>query len=427
MSGRSREEGNHRPRWCGRDGELQGNSTAQDNSCANGDSWWNGGCWSSWKRGDMEYGQRWGQDAEARWESAAEAQQAAVADSVPAGTTASVQITDTHFNQNYKNVVVPGSEGILSAAESSNRIEGCHTAVAAAGAVAGAVSMPTGECPTREADADREAGNQRMSVALLRMFAPTAAQQAGAVCWRHHAQVQGTVNDALGTRTAFTLEHFRTLPPSKLGCKRHNEALKYFRQYGEANDSIAVSFHCTNPAKMSEIVHEEGMAFHFEGEPIKEWHWSDMVAQLNMESLAVVVEGREMDPDRSRGLVCCRLQKTTRYDHARHNAENESNKTKGIKSVRSEETQYCQWDFVLTRSNGTEIWLHPNYSNTQISCREPEVPGDPNRADADVPTRGLGRSSGQGSFKYYKDKMQKNTLRFKANDKGKGKGKDEGK
>jgi hypothetical protein len=369
--------------------------------------------------------QRQEQDAEARWESAAEAQQAAVAESSRGGTTASVQITDTHLNQSVReglfvrgNLVIPGSEGILSAAESSNRIERFHTA----GAVACAVSMPTAECPTREADADREAGVALRTRAMMRMCVPTAVQEAGAVCWADPVQVQVEVHEALRDSTEgilyFTMEHFQNLQPSGLGCKRHNEALKYFRQYGEANGSIAVIFHRTNPAKMSEIVHDTGMAFHFIGEPIIEWHWSEMVAQLDVKSLEHVVEGHCMDPDRSRGLACCRLQKTTRYDHKRHYAESN---TKGITSVRHEE-QYCEWDFVLTRENGTEVWLHPSYSNTKIKWLEAEVPGVPNLGDADVPTSGLGGTSGPGTCKYYKEKNQKGLLRFKANDKGKGKG-----
>jgi hypothetical protein len=222
----------------------------------------------------------------------------------------------------------------------------------------------------------------------------------------------------------FTVEYFQNYQ-SPRGCKIHNHALKYFRHDAEATGCSAVIFDNTNPAKMKEMVHGPLTEFNFIGEPTIDWHWQELVARLDDKSLAQVVEGQCMDPNRSRGLVSCRLQKTDRYDHKRHYAQ----KQQGVRPATRIHTkdQLMIWDFVLVRANGTEVWLHPNYTSTKVECLEPcgpDVPGCPQPQDPDVPKSGLGGTSGPGIYNFYKNKNLKTLLHFKANSpKGEGKGK----
>jgi hypothetical protein len=120
-----------------------------------------------------------------------------------------------------------------------------------------------------------------------------------------------------------------------------------------------------------------------------------MVAQMYEHSMTIDVEWSPC-PNRSRGLVNCRLQKTNMYDHRRHHADR----------IRGEMLFEC--DFVLTRDDGTQVSIRPNYSNTQIECYM-RVPGQ----DHEVPATGLGGSSGPGTFKHYTNKNIFRSLRFK--------------
>ena len=80
-----------------------------------------------------------------------------------------------------------------------------------------------------------------------------------------------------------------------------------------------------------------------------------MVAQMDEHSMYEVVV---CDPDRSRGLVGCRIQKTNRYDYERQKAQGK--KYKGP-------MPYI-WDFVVVRDDGTQVFLHPKYANKKIAC-----------------------------------------------------------
>ena len=126
---------------------------------------------------------------------------------------------------------------------------------------------------------------------------------------------------------------------------------------------------------MCEMVKSGKKAFSFKGNPNIKWHWQEMVAQLDAESLAYVVEGQLLDPNRSRGLVSCRLQKTDRYDNKRNHAQKQQGARPATR-IHTEE-QLMVWDFVLVRANGTEVWLHPCHNNPRVNCLEPGGPDSP--------------------------------------------------
>ena len=76
-----------------------------------------------------------------------------------------------------------------------------------------------------------------------------------------------------------------------------------------------------------------------------------MVAQLNEASLRYVVD----DGDETRGLVGCEFRKRTgSYDHSRQ-----------VQGPAHPAQLLCS-DFVLTRSDGTDVRLHPDWSTPNV-------------------------------------------------------------
>ena len=66
------------------------------------------------------------------------------------------------------------------------------------------------------------------------------------------------------------------------------------------------------------------------------------------------------------------------------------------------------WDFQLLREDGSEVYLHPNYSDPKVDSYE----GAPS-ADTSVPRSGLGGTSGPGTFKHFKNKHVQKVLKFR--------------
>jgi hypothetical protein len=194
----------------------------------------------------------------------------------------------------------------------------------------------------------------------------------------------------------FDAEYFRTYAvTNSIGWKFHNIALKWFRDELEAAGSSDMLFSNTNPHPVPQIVHEKGPLYSFDRNSIASpWRWQDMVGQLDAESLQLLLEYH----DRSRGIVSCQIRKTDRYDHARHHA---------LKHLRASPDMLLIWDFVLLCEDGTEVFLHPNYSDKKIAA----FIGEPQQ-DHEVPRTGLGGTSGKGTFKYFKNKFTTATLRF---------------
>ena len=125
---------------------------------------------------------------------------------------------------------------------------------------------------------------------------------------------------------------------------------------------------------------------------MREWSWWEMVAHLDDESLRYVVQ----DGDRSRGLVGCEVRRRTgSYDHSRQ-----------VKRP-GQGPQLTKWDFVLKRSDGTAVRLHPEWSTNKIPTFAVE-----GEEVIQIPSAGLGMSDGPGTFRYYKELGQEEELRF---------------
>ena len=76
--------------------------------------------------------------------------------------------------------------------------------------------------------------------------------------------------------------------------------------------------------------------------------------------------------------------------------------------VDSEAKFKLQWDFLLTRDDGSVVLLHPNLTVNTISCKFSVPP-----SDHEIPRSGLGGTSGRGTFKYFANKYVEKQLKWK--------------
>ena len=184
--------------------------------------------------------------------------------------------------------------------------------------------------------------------------------------------------------------------------QQHNAALKYFREVTEDKERpfLTAPRAVTEEVEICAVRHAKGMDFEVDWRSKIRWSWLEMVAQLNDESISVVVRGED---GRSCGLVACSFSpRPNSYDHKRHHLL----KTKGETSA----PKLPIWDFVLHRDDGTAIRLHPQWSNTKVETFNVEGHVD----EMQPPAAGLGRSDGPGTYKRFKDTGNSRTMRFDA-------------
>ena len=316
----------------------------------------------------------------------------AIQDQVSDGGTGSATKGSDHRNQTEGGICMSAGSDRHNRNPTAVGNASSSTAVAAAGAAATSAPMPTRQCPLAVAALQQQFAEPGLSHQEL------AAIESGDLA-----------SEDLAGQHVFNLGFFQRYPTPRPR-SIHNTALKYFRQEAEERRSECVTFKNSAPAKMKEMVKGEKTEFSFRGNPNIEWHWQEMVAQLDAESLAYVVEGQLLDPNRSRGLISCRLQKRRNsYDHKRHHALRQQGEAITMDLL-------YEWDFVLVRENGTEVWLHPSWNSPTVRCNkpcEPDVVGFPQPQTDDVPLNDLGGSSGPGTYKWHKDKNKKTELRWK--------------
>jgi len=151
----------------------------------------------------------------------------------------------------------------------------------------------------------------------------------------------------------------------------------------------------------AEINHPGGMDYTFDDTRLVPWRWQEMVAQLEHESMVYVVNG----PDGlSSGLTSCVLSvRPNSYDHKRHHAN------KQLKKVQPDSPLQVV-DFLVTRSDGSALRLHPEWSKSNVEAFDAEGHSTQVAALA----KGPGQSDGPGTFKYYKDLGSQGHLKFVA-------------
>ena len=174
---------------------------------------------------------------------------------------------------------------------------------------------------------------------------------------------------------------------------QHSAALKWLRKMcedREYHEGIVLS--SSHKTAVAAIIHQRGTEYTFNYEDMRCWYWWDMVAQMDEESIKYVVEGG----DSTRGLVGCEVRKRTgSYDHSRQ-----------VKRL-GQGSRLTKWDFVLKRSDGTAVRLHPEWSSNKILTLAVEGEGE-----TEIPRNGLGMSDGRGTFRHYKEVGQQRILKF---------------
>ena len=119
-----------------------------------------------------------------------------------------------------------------------------------------------------------------------------------------------------------------------------------------------------------------------------------MVAQMTEDSIRYVVE----DGDSSRGLVACEIRRrVSSYDHTRH------------EHCPDDHQQLRDYDFILTRNDGTAVGLHPQWRNRDIPTFKVRAAEHTIKLTCDE----LGNADGPGRFKNYQTLGVARTLRFK--------------
>ena len=124
----------------------------------------------------------------------------------------------------------------------------------------------------------------------------------------------------------------------------------------------------------------------FDPTKIVKWAWWEMIGQLRDDDIRYVVGGSSGDCQ----LRECSLQvRPNSYDVARHYHIEAQER-------RSADVQLPVWDFVVSRSDGTALRLHPSWSNRRakvflVKGHELLV----------MPILGLGKSEGSGTFGRY--------------------------
>ena len=65
------------------------------------------------------------------------------------------------------------------------------------------------------------------------------------------------------------------------------------------------------------------------------------------------------------------------------------------------------WDFILRRSDGTAVRLHPEWTKTTIPTYAVE-----GQEETQIPRLGLGMTDGPHTFRYYRTLGQERELKF---------------
>ena len=189
------------------------------------------------------------------------------------------------------------------------------------------------------------------------------------------------------------VEHFLRMEAFEGQFKQHSAALKFFRGQCESDGrGEGFIFSNSHKAKVAAIIHPPGMEFWFDHADVRVWSWWELVAQMDEESIRYVVE----DGDCSRGLVGCEFRRRTgSYDHKRQ-----------VKKP-GQGPRLREWDFILRRSDGTAVRLHPEWTKTTIPTFAVEGQGV-----TQIPRNGLGVSDGHGTFRYYRNLGRGRLLKF---------------
>ena len=146
-------------------------------------------------------------------------------------------------------------------------------------------------------------------------------------------------------------QYFKTYGPYVDSCKQHNAAAKWFREYCSRNDVTKVNFPSHSSVEVRDVIHEEKGAHFTFAQTKRRWHWHELIAQLNDESIDAVCGGQEVH-------ACAFAIRNTKTPN-----------------------KYQCWDFCITRGDGSIVLMHPEWNGLKL----PAKIGDHNVIDARTP------------------------------------------
>jgi hypothetical protein len=160
------------------------------------------------------------------------------------------------------------------------------------------------------------------------------------------------------------------------------------------------------PMRVPTVHWNQGPGFTFDWTMPLNWFWQELIAQLDDESMKIVVEGEKR---KSHGLIGCEIMiRPNSYDHKI--AVQES----AVAQENRDET-LCVWDFIITRFDGSKIRLHPQRITPDVETFSAEGPTE----QVPLPKKGHGQSDGPGTFRHFVNTQTQGNLKF---DPKKGKG-----
>ena len=202
----------------------------------------------------------------------------------------------------------------------------------------------------------------------------------------------------------YDLNYFRRYTRFRDSYKQHNAALKYFRGQLEdtsdpQNSNEIPLMHDTNHIipKIIHLTGERSQEWEWDETTLVAWNWKELVAQLDDESMELVVNGPQ---GHSGGLVGMGFMLRPRsYDHSRQ------------EQLPKGSVMQPGWEFVAHRYDGSGIRLHPRWSHTKFQAYDM----DTHDVQVQPPRRGKGKSDGKGTYRKYLQLGVLKQLRFDAN------------
>lgn len=180
------------------------------------------------------------------------------------------------------------------------------------------------------------------------------------------------------------LENMRVTQPFKL----NNVALKWIRDTHEdppGNPTTdRVDLTSSDPLQIGVIVRSGGMDYAFHATETTPWSWRQMLAAMSPAAKSLILGANSLSVVR----VTCEPVIGS-YDHKRWHA------ARHLGRPYSEDASVPVWDFFVTRSDGTTVRFHTNYSNNKVSVASVHEPPE----WAQPPKKGKGMSDGPGTYK----------------------------
>ena len=145
------------------------------------------------------------------------------------------------------------------------------------------------------------------------------------------------------------------------------------------------------PAAVAAVKWGKGQAWDFDRTNMVQWSWIEMIAQLDVDSMRIVVQG---EGGRSGGYLrgCYFAPRPNSYDHKRHAKLREEGRP---------QRDVCLpvWDFVIERGDGTAVRLHPQRSTPKVETLELQGPAEP----VAPPCKGVRREHGPRNVQALQD------------------------